>query len=197
MANVPTTSETLLKDLANDSQNARWGEFVARYRPMMAAFMYERYPTLEADEVIQETLISLIRIFPIYHYVPEETGHFHNYLTGILKHKALDLLRKQKRRSALKEKIKKDPAAKVDEDDEDLKSWQEEIFEIAMQQFLADETIHERSKQVFLRLTVDGEKPEAVAASLGMERNAVDKIKSRMMKRLRELVKALEQVGNI
>ena len=32
---VPTTSTTLLRDLAKDSQHARWGEFVARYRPMM------------------------------------------------------------------------------------------------------------------------------------------------------------------
>ena len=39
MAKIPTTSTTLLRDIANDSQHARWGEFVARYRPMMEAFM--------------------------------------------------------------------------------------------------------------------------------------------------------------
>ena len=32
VAEIPTTSTTLLRDLAQDSQHARWGEFVARYR---------------------------------------------------------------------------------------------------------------------------------------------------------------------
>ena len=77
-----------------------------------------------------------------------------------------------------------------------MQSWQQSIFEIAMQQFKADESVQERSKQVFSRL-IKGEKPEAVADAFGMKRNAVDKIKSRMMKRLRELVSALEKVDSI
>ena len=92
MANIPTTSTTLLRDLAQDSQHARWGEFVARYRPMMEAFMRERFPSLDADDVIQETLIELIRVFPVYRYSPKEKGHFHNYLTGILRHRALRMM---------------------------------------------------------------------------------------------------------
>ena len=76
MANIPTTSTTLLCDLAQDSQHARWGEFVARYRPMMEAFMRERFPSLDADDVIQETLIELIRVFPIYHYSPKRRKLF-------------------------------------------------------------------------------------------------------------------------
>ena len=74
----PETSTTLLRDLASDTQHARWGEFVNRYRPMMDVYMREHFPTLEADEIIQRTLISLIRIFPVYHYCPDEKGLFHN-----------------------------------------------------------------------------------------------------------------------
>ena len=69
---IPETSTTLLRDLAQDSQHARWAEFVERYRPMMEAFMRERFPTVEADDVIQETLIALIETLPVYHYSPEE-----------------------------------------------------------------------------------------------------------------------------
>ena len=72
MGLIPETSTTLLKDIAQDAQHVRWNEFVARYRPMMEAFMRERFPTLEADDVIQETLIELIRVFPIYHYSLQE-----------------------------------------------------------------------------------------------------------------------------
>ena len=89
MAQIPVTSTTLLRDISGDALHARWGEFVARYRPMMEAFLRERFPRLEADDIIQETLIALVEKLPQYKYVPEETGHFHNYLTGVLKRKAL------------------------------------------------------------------------------------------------------------
>ena len=55
MGLIPETSTTLLKNLAQDAQHVRWGEFVARYRPMMEAFLRKRFPDLEADDIIQET----------------------------------------------------------------------------------------------------------------------------------------------
>ncbi len=191
MAAIPTTSTTLLSDLAHDSQHARWGEFIARYRPMMEAFMRERFPSLDADDVIQETLIELIRVFPVYHYSPKEKGHFHNYLTGILRHRAFRMIREEKRR----EKLAADgraacPHAAAESDDS---AWRESLLEIALQQLLADSTIHERTRIVFARVAVNGEKPDVVAASFGIERNAVDQMKSRMMVRLKELVAALEK----
>ena len=89
MAKVPDTSTTLLRDVAGSMDNPRWGEFVARYRPVLEAFMFERFPSLDAGELIQETFIAIARVLPNYRYVPEEKGHFHNFLTGILHHKAL------------------------------------------------------------------------------------------------------------
>ena len=191
MAEIPTTSTTLLRDLAHDSQHARWGEFVARYRPMMEAFMRERFPSLDADDVIQETLIELIRVFPVYHYSPKEKGYFHNYLTGILRHRALRMMGEEKRR----EKLTSDgraacPHAAAESDNE---AWRESLLEIALQQLLADSSIHERTRIVFARVVVNGEKPDDVAAAFGIERNAVDQMKSRMMARLKDLVAALEK----
>ncbi|MBQ0031698.1 MAG: hypothetical protein KBT68_02730, partial [bacterium] len=70
---------TLLRALSGDSQHARWGEFVVRYRPMMEAYMRERFPSVEADEAIAEALIAFVDVFRSYRYDPEETGRFHNY----------------------------------------------------------------------------------------------------------------------
>ena len=106
MAKIPTTSTTLLRDLAQDSQHARWGEFVARYRPMMEAFMRERFPSLDADDVIQETLIAVWAALPSYRYAPDERGHFHNYLTGILRNKALRQLRVNRRQAEIADKVR-------------------------------------------------------------------------------------------
>ena len=197
MADIPETSTTLLRDLAQNSQHARWGEFVSRYRPMMEAYMRERFPTVDADDAVQEALIALIKVFPVYKYSPEETGAFHNYLTGILRHRALRVIESESRRLNKEQKyheIEELTASGGNKDDG--ASWRESVLEIALQQLLADESINERTKQVFVRVAVNGEKPETVAESFGITRNAVDQMKARMKDRLREFADALMKVDD-
>ena len=221
MARIPTTSTKLLRDLAQDSQHARWGEFVARYRPMMEAYLRERFPHVDVDDAVQETLIALIKSMPVYRYVPEETGHFHSYLTGILRHKALRQVRSDRQRTKISEMLRNgestlgrarssvsperseprkrslEVCAPPNEIAYDDQSWCEALMEIALQQLLADESVHARTREVFRRVAVNGEKPEDVGSSLGITRNAVDQMKSRMTLRLKELVRALEKAdGN-
>lgn len=190
MAQPPTTSTTLLRNLAQDSQHARWGEFVARYRPMMEAFLREHFPSVEADDVIQETLIAVCAALPSYRYAPDEKGHFRNYLTGILRNKALRQLSKDNRQAEIAEEMRRSRGMKAD----DEQSWRKALLEIALRQLLNDESIQSRTRQVFLRIAVNGDSPNDVAAAFGIERNAVDQIKNRMTARLRKLVAALEKV---
>lgn len=221
MATIPTTSTTLLRDVASDSQHARWTEFAARYRPMMEAYLRERFPSLDADDVIQETLVAVWAALPSYRYVPEEKGRFHNYLTGILRNKALRQLYKDQRHAEIAEMVHDDascdgrartlaappgtsftgragaPRPQPDVMADDEQSWRKTLVEIALQQLMNDESIHSRTRQVFLRVAVNGEKPEDVAVAFGIERNAVDQIKNRMMPRLQKIVSALEKAGNI
>ena len=199
MAKIPTTSTTLLRDIARDSRNARWDEFVARYRPMMEAFMHERFPSLEADDIIQETLVALCRVLPDYRYAPDEKGHFRNYLTGILRNKALRVLRNRERDGALRADYAdaggtRSCASAIPAPDQ---SYREALFELALRQFLADNSITDRTKRIFERTAINGESPEAVAAAFKMTRHAVDQAKSRAMARLREIVKGLEDVAEL
>ena len=191
MTKIPTTSTTLLRDMASDSQHNRWNEFVARYRPMMEAFMREHFPSVEADDIIQETLIALCKVLPSYRYAPDEKGHFHNYLTGILRNKALTALRKQRQQANIVDELRY-----VDGNSTEEQSCREAIFEIAVRQFLADESIADRTKRIFERVAINGESPESVAASFKMKRHTVDQAKSRAMARLREIVKDLEDAAN-
>ena len=197
MPKIPETSTTLLRDLAQDSRHARWGEFVARYRPMMETYMHTRFPMVDADDAIQETLIALIKVFPVYHYSPEETGAFHNYLTGILRHRALRMIECESRRLNKEQKYQEiEGLSASGGNNDDGLSWRESVFEIALQQLLADESINDRTKQVFVRVAVNGEKPESVAESFGIARNAVDQMKARMKERLRELANMLMKVDD-
>lgn len=196
---IPTTSRTLLHDLGKDARSPRWEEFVARYRPMMKSFLAARYPSLaqEADDLVQETLVALLRALPDYRYAPGEQGSFHNYLTGILRNKAAMLLRRRAAESARDARASAEPdppQSRADEEaaarDED--EWRDAVLQIALRQLLADDSVQERTKQVFVRVAVEGEDPASVAEAFGVSRNAVDQMKSRMMRRLRDLVATLD-----
>lgn len=190
---VPDTSTTLLRDLA-DTQHARWAVFHARYEPMMRAFVRERFPTLDADDVVQETFAALAKALPNYTYDPQMKGRFHNYLTGVLRNKALKALSACQRDASLKKRAAEEsarPDASAAMDEAEYKKWREDVYEIALQQFLADESVHERTKQVFVRLAIDGAKPEAVAESFGIPYNTVVKMKERALRRLRRCVEAM------
>lgn len=196
---VPTTSATLLRDLGADARSPRWAEFVARYRPMMESFLAARFPGLaaDADDLVQETLVALLRALPGYRYVPGEQSCFHNYLTGILRNKAASLLRRREAeaaRDAWAAAESAAPPALADEvaTERDEDAWRDAVLQIALRQLLADESVQERTKQVFVRVAVEGEDPAAVAEAFGIERNAVDQMKSRMTRRLRDLVAALD-----
>lgn len=194
---APDTSTTLLRDLAGRADHPRWGEFVVRYRPLMESYLHEWFPSLEMDDLIQETFVAIAKTLPDYRYVPDEKGHFHNYLTGILHHKALNALKRQNRRNEVTREYALDPSARGIGNDADVEKWRETVCEVALQQLLADSSVTGRKRQIFMRTAMKGESPEDVAASLAVSRAVVDQTKKRMMDRLRELVERLKHAGNI
>ena len=158
--------------------------------------MRERFPSLEADDIIQETLIALCKILPTYRYAPDEKGHFHNFLTGILRNKARTALRKDRQQADFAAELQHTGTTGVSPVDIDAPSYREALFEIALRQFLADGSVADRTKRIFERTAINGESPEAVAAAFKMTRHAVDQAKSRALARLREIVKKLEALAD-
>lgn len=194
---IPKTSTTLLKNICEPG-GSRWPEFVSRYRPMMAAYLAAHFPALDADDLIQETFVALSNVLPRYRYAPDETGRFRNYLTGILRKRALMQCEKAEKDRKIKNEFKNCMAGfslPPQSDDDD--GWRNSILEIAMRILLDDDRIPDKSKQIFQRLTVDGIAPDAVATAYGTSRNNVDKTKSRMVARLREIVRSLEEAGDV
>ena len=117
---------------------------------------------------------------------------------GILRNKALMALRKQKRdaevladyadmeKSSLKGGTRSCESATAD--------WQKSVFEIALQQLMSDPSIHDRTKQIFVRTAIRQESPAAVATALGVSRNVVDQQKRRTLAKFKALVAALKGV---
>lgn len=185
---APTTSTTLLECLGRDSQSARWGDFVARYEAPMREFLASRFPFVPADDIIQETFIALVERMPHYVYSPKEHGHFRNYIFGTLRHKAMRHLREKDRESAaLKAYASSAQAAGAGDDDPDEKDFRDSVYELALAELLADTSIHDQTKQIFIRTAINGERPDSVAAAFGVTRNSVDQTKNRMIAKLRQI----------
>lgn len=187
MAQIPLTSVSLIRTLADDPQSVRWGELYRLYEAPMRAFLQQRFPSLEADDLIQETMVALAKRLPDYRYTPDEKGHFRNYLMGILKHKAMDQLARRTREAAVRADLQNQPAARALDDD----GWKADAVEVAIAQLLADESVNPLHRTVFRHVGLMHEKPEDVAAAFGLTRSNVDQIKKRMIARLSTLVEAL------
>lgn len=184
----PTTSITLLNTISSDLQSVRWTEFVQKYEPSLRDFLQRRFPGVPEDDILQETFLAVTKNLSGYQYQPDEKGHFRNYLTGILRHKAMQYLeRKNRENSSIRMYRCENPQP---EDDEET-AFRESVYELALQELLADKDINPRTKQIFIRVSVNGEKPEDVAAAFGVTRNSVDQIKSRMMVKLRAAIERL------
>lgn len=214
---IPETSTTLLRQIGADVHHARWAEFIARYTPACRQYLRRHFPSLEADDILQETFAALAKALPDYRYVPDEKGHFRNYLAGVLRNKALMALRKQKRNDEVLAAYAEEtqgggagghPAGGIasrcppctgdvraphdgDAAAADDTDWRKAVFEIALQQLMADPAINERTKQIFVRVAVKQEAPAAVAQALGVSRNVVDQQKRRALARFKALVAAL------
>ena len=189
MANAPVTSITLLKSLASGTDSARWAEFFRIYEQPMRSFLSARFPSVDADDAIQETMVALMRRMPDYHYTPDSNGHFHNYLTGILKHKAEDALRREARESGKRDKLKERGAADAPREDPD--DWKLAAMNAALEQLLSDESVNARTREVFRHVALMHEPAAEVAAAFGISRTNVDQIKRRMVQRLSVLVSSM------
>ena len=190
----PETSTTLLRDVS-DSQHARWTVFYARYQPMMRSYLRTRFPSVDADDVIQETFAALAKLLPDYTYDPKKKGSFHNFLTGIVRNKALCALDSRNRKKSIEERMKIEVmVGGKSVQEQTYEDWREEVFAVALRQLLSDSSIHDRTKQAFVRTAIKGESSDVVAESLGVPRNTVNKMKSRMLANLRDLVDRLKSV---
>ena len=194
---VPVTSISLLKVLGEDSQSPRWREFLRMYASTIDGFLFKHFPTVDAEDVVQETLRALVEKLPLYEYEPDTKGHFRNYLIGIVRFKAIEQLKRRKREADLRVELEANAQFEWECEKQsysvDLRDWQREAYEAALAQFMADKSISTRDKEIFRRVALQGESPEDVATIFDIKRNNVDQIKARMVAKLKEL--ALRYAG--
>jgi RNA polymerase sigma factor (sigma-70 family) len=182
---------TLLKVLGDDAQSPRWTEFANKYASTIDGFLFKYFPSVDAADVVNETLIALVQKLPVYVYDPDTKGHFRNFLIGIVRYKAIEQIKKRKQEADRREALETQALLKWEYEKQsysvDLRDWQREADEAALAQFMADPGISARDKEIFRRVALRGESPEDVAGIFDIKRNNVDQIKARMVAKLKEL----------
>ena len=181
------TTETLLKGLAAGDQN-RWARFYRDYAPWVENLLLKHGLSHEdAEEVVHDTLVELVKIMPTYKYDKTHKGAFHSLLFKIAQNKAIDRLRKIKAEAKRLAAFAAEPLAPSDED------WRRETFNMAIRRVFADPDIGETSKIAFRRFAQLGEPAETVAQELGLTVNNLYQIKSRLKDRISDEVRRLQE----
>lgn len=100
MALFPDTPKTLLDELAlaEGLDEAKWRRFDELYRPVVTAFIIQRYPAVvdEADDVAQETMVRLVAAIREKRY-DVARGRFRTFLAVIANNLTVDILRRRNR----------------------------------------------------------------------------------------------------
>ena len=192
------TNTQLLDDLRNPGNETVWQQFVNRYMPMIVKYAVRAgLRSADADDAAQQTMIAFCTAYQQGKY-DREKGRLRFWLYGIARNQIKSVF---KRRAKQEVQVVED-TAQTDffarqPDEADLeKVWEEEWREAVLRQCL--EEVHRefdaKSIEAFELFAWKGLPAQEVAERLDMTPNAVFIVKSRILKRIRELVPDMEKI---
>lgn len=183
------THVTLLARLGDGSDGGTaWREFVDRYGDLMRGFC--RRHDLQAsdqDDVLQDVLLALSKSMPGFRYDPAR-GKFRSYLKTVVIHEVYKKLCQRAPAGQLADV--ESMAATASGDPAVDASWEQEWRRHHLQQAMRviDAEFSARDRAAFERYAIGGEPVEAVAAESGVSVEALYQIKSRITRRLTQLI---------
>ncbi|MEW6746715.1 MAG: sigma-70 family RNA polymerase sigma factor [Planctomycetota bacterium] len=191
---ITKTSTLLLENLKDPRNNAAWGEFDARYRPVLESFARGLgLGEIDAEELTQETLTRFVMAFREGRY-SRSRGRLRSWIFGIAKTCCRDLSRRRARRREERGQSHIEDAL----DDSSLESsfdveWQRAIVRTAMDELKDTTRMDEKTIRVFTELALEEKSAADLARELSMTPSAVYVAKHRAITRLREIIARLRE----
>jgi RNA polymerase sigma factor (sigma-70 family) len=195
MSDSSTTRQTLLLRLAGGDDRQAWEQFVEIYAPLVFQFARRRgLQESDAADVVQEVLISVADAFRRRKY-DRSRGTFRAWLLTVARNEVHDWLTACARRQepaggTTAQQALGNVAADADAADWDH-DYEERLFAWASDRVKTE--VQPATWQAFWQTTIDKRSGQEAAAALGMTVAAVYLAKSRVMKRLRELVHEVDE----
>ncbi len=197
------TSESLLDRLKEESAHEAWREFYHHYwAPILRYARKLGLKEHEAEEVLQETMVTLMRVLPQFAY-DRSRGKFRNFLLTIVHRKAHALVRRAARRSALQwsddyaASIADSGLASASAEKEAIARWREVLMEEAVRRVRANSRMQDETFAVFEAYVMKRMSAEEVAREFGLKENAVYQIRNRVLRQVRaEVIKLARSSGD-
>ncbi|HWL94928.1 MAG TPA: sigma-70 family RNA polymerase sigma factor [Phycisphaerae bacterium] len=187
-APATTTHATLLARIADPGDPTAWGEFCAQYEEMIRAFARRQGVVgANADDIVQEVLLSLTKALPGFEYNPAK-GKFRSYLKTVV---VRAIIRRRQREFGVVQLGDVDEASRVACADEKLdaaweEEWRQQHLRRAMRTVEAE--FNATDLGCFRAYVVEGEDTEAVAKRFGVSASQVYGAKHRILARLKALI---------
>lgn len=168
--------------------DAAWREFVERYGELIRGFCRSRGVLgADCDDVVQDVLLSLAKAMPGFKYDPAK-GKFRSYLKTVTLHAIFRKSGQKQPGAALQDFESLTHAAAGDEavDATWEQEWRRYHLRRAMQ--VVDAEFSSRDRLAFSRYAVGGEDAVVVSRDLGVSVDALYQIKTRITRRLAQLI---------
>jgi RNA polymerase sigma-70 factor (ECF subfamily) len=191
------TRRTLLHRLQNLDDRAGWQEFFEIYwRLIYAVAKRSGLDEFEAEEAVQETIITVARKIPEFRYDPS-IGSFRGWLLTIARWRVADQFRKRSvEESATPEQIT--DLAVTNFENVWAEEWERHLLGSALE--ILKRKVSPEQFQLFECYVIKGWSAQKVAETLGVRANSVYLAKNRLSPMLQDIVARIEkgkyQVGS-
>ncbi|MDG3003445.1 RNA polymerase sigma factor [Paludisphaera mucosa] len=188
-AEAGETSLTLLERVKTRDGDA-WGRLVGLYTPLLRHW-FRRWGVRpeDLDDVAQDVFQAVAVSLEGFRR-DREDGSFRGWLHGVARHKVLTLLRRGDARGPggtdFYERTLLLPAPAVEACDDEERSLIGDLYRDALETVRIE--FEERTWHAFWRAAVEGHAPATIADELGVSPAAVRQSKSRVLRRLKEVL---------
>lgn len=184
---TPTTSETLLRELAANPASPRAEAFARLYEPVLRRYVaasrigHEPIQPSDRDDLVQEVFLAVRSALPGFRYVPGRSS-FRAYLRRAVRNAVLRLQRRPAPvPPSLADARPAAPSAAGDESETLLRIWT-----LALKRVFRSGRFSPNTQAVFRRVALEGEAPADVGREFKLKPNAVYQIRNRILRAVRE-----------
>ena len=188
-----TTHASLIARLADGKDAVAWSEFMERYGALLRGFARRRgLSTADSEDVVQDVITSLVGVMPTFRYDPEK-GRFRGYLKTIAVRAIQRRICQNDRAKPLLDADAATPEGRAGEGSPEQEAqweaeWRQYHLRLAMRTIEAE--FGPVDRMAFQRYGVEGAGVRETAESLGISLDQVYQAKSRIVRRLGELIEA-------
>lgn len=194
-----TTSPSLLQRLRIEGNERDWEVFFSLYaRPVFGLAQHFSLTPDQAEDVVQETMVALMRKLPEFRYDPER-ARFRTWIWRVVRNISISHWRRVQRRAAASLDADESggilsglAAEEAGSSAEVERAWRLALVREALRMLEADTRLRSQTLAIFKKLMLGGRDAEEIAAQFGVRRNVVDVIRVRLTQRLGKIVAALE-----